>query len=461
MHILEGYPRDELIQTPEDELFETCMGILNLQERQRVRLFVRRDPFGRFVSCLVYVPRDSYNTELRVRMGEILKRALGGTDIEFTVQISDLMLARVHFIVRTAPGQIPEFDVAELEADLVEATRSWQDMLFRTLIEHYGEEKGNRLHQKYRMAFPAGYREYFTSRTAVYDIEHIERLDDEKSLEMLLYRPLEAPSGALRFKLYRRGEPIFLSKTLPMLENMGVEVVFEHPYQVQPEGEGAVWIHNFGLQHAAELEFAAEEIKGIFQDAFARVWLGDVENDAFNRLVLSAQLDWRESTLLRAYTRYLRQVSANFSESYIAATLEANAGIARRLVQLFHVRFDPHKRKGAEERANKLIEQINTAIDSVSSLDEDRILRRVLAAMQATLRTNYYQHLRKGVPKSYISFKFSPKEIPDMPAPKRLTRSLSTHREPKVCICAAARWRVAACAGRTDAKISAPRSSVC
>lgn len=418
MHILEGYPRDELIQTPEDELFETCMGILNLQERQRVRLFVRRDPFGRFVSCLVYVPRDSYNTELRVRMGEILKRALGGTDIEFTVQISDLMLARVHFIVRTAPGQIPEFDVAELEADLVEATRSWQDMLFRTLIEHYGEEKGNRLHQKYRMAFPAGYREYFTSRTAVYDIEHIERLDDEKSLEMLLYRPLEAPSGALRFKLYRRGEPIFLSKTLPMLENMGVEVVFEHPYQVQPEGEGAVWIHNFGLQHAAELEFAAEEIKGIFQDAFARVWLGDVENDAFNRLVLSAQLDWRESTLLRAYTRYLRQVSANFSESYIAATLEANAGIARRLVQLFHVRFDPHKRKGAEERANKLIEQINTAIDSVSSLDEDRILRRVLAAMQATLRTNYYQHLRKGVPKSYISFKFSPKEIPDMPAPK-------------------------------------------
>ncbi len=418
LHILEGYPRDELIQTPEDELYETCMGILNLQERQRVRLFVRRDPFGRFVSCLVYVPRDSYNTELRVRMSEILKRRFNGGDVEFTVQISDLMLARVHFIVRTAPGQVPEADVSEVEEELIEATRDWQDVLFRTLMEHYGEERGNRLFQKYRDAFPAGYREYFTPRSAVYDIDHIERLEDEQSLEMLLYRPLEAPGGALRFKLYRGGEPIFLSKTLPMLENMGVEVVFEHPYRIQAHGAGVVWIHNFGLLHGAELPFAAEEIKGIFQDAFARVWLGEMENDAFNRLVLSAQLDWRETTLLRAYTRYLRQVNASFSESYIAETLEANAAITQRLVQLFHLRFDPHKRKGNEERETKLVEQINAAIDSVSSLDEDRILRRTLAAIRATLRTNYYQHLRKGVPKPYISFKVDPQQIPDMPAPK-------------------------------------------
>ncbi|GAB4355319.1 MAG: NAD-glutamate dehydrogenase [Gammaproteobacteria bacterium] len=418
-HILESLPRDELLQMREDELFETCMGILHLQERQRVRLFLRRDPFDRFVSCLVYVPRDSYNTELRMRMCAILMKAFNGTDIDFTVQLSEQPLARVHFIVRTEPGSIPRYDARDVEMALVKATRSWQDDLLQSLLEHCGEERGNTLFQKYRHAFPAGYVEQFTPRTAVYDIEHMERLVDENALEMLLYRPPEAPAGALRFKLFRHGEPLFLSGTLPMLENMGVEVTFEHPYKIQAANSDVVWIHNFGLQHSPELQFATEAIKGIFQEAFERVWNGEMENDSFNRLVLAARLDWREVVLLRAYTRYLRQINASFSDTYIAATLEGNAAITRDLVELFHCRFDPRRHgAAADEQADSLAEKIVAQIDSVSSLDEDRILRRFLAAIEGTLRTNFYQMDEQGAVKSYLSFKFDPATIPDMPDPK-------------------------------------------
>jgi len=418
IHILENFPRDELFQMREEELYETAMGILHLQERQRVRLFVRQDPFDRFVSCMVYAPRDSYNTELRVRMCNLLLQAFNGSDIEFTVQISEMPLARVHFIVRTEPGAIPEYNVEEVETALVEVMRSWQDVLQKSLLDHCGEERGNNLFQKYREAFPAGYREYFSPRTAVYDIEHMERLQHERTLEMLLYRPPEAPTGSLRFKLFRHGESFYLSGTLPMLENMGVEVVFEHPYKIQAAGAEVVWIHNFGLQHNPDLEFATEEIKGIFQEAFARVWNGDMENDPFNRLVLGARLGWREVVLLRAYTKYLRQINASFSESYIATTLEGNAAIAQMLVQLFHARFDPKATKSSAAALESLVEKINVAIDSVSSLDEDRILRRMLAVIETTLRTNFYQMDAAGEAKPYLSFKFDPTGIPDMPDPK-------------------------------------------
>ncbi|MDP8972920.1 MAG: NAD-glutamate dehydrogenase, partial [Actinomycetota bacterium] len=224
MEILETYPRDELFQISEEELFEVAMGILHLQERQRVRLFVRRDTYQRFFSCLVYVPRDRYNTDIRQRMQEILQNALGGENAEFDVRLSESVLARLHFIIYTAPGHVPDYDVDEIEARLVEATRSWTDNLHDALIEQCGEERGNELFRAYREAFPPGYRDDYLARTAVIDIRRIEELSSENDLGMSLYHPLEAPEDFLRFRLYRLGAQISLSEVMPLLEDMGVEV---------------------------------------------------------------------------------------------------------------------------------------------------------------------------------------------------------------------------------------------
>ena len=236
IEILETYPRDELFQISQEELFEISMGILHLQERQRTRLFVRRDTYGRFFSCLVFVPRDHYNTVIRERMQDVLHRAFNGENTEFNVRLSESVLARLHFIIYTRSGEVPDQDVETIEERLVEATRSWKDNLYDALIEHFGEERGTELFRKYRDAFPAGYRDGFLPRTAVSDIERIEELGSEDDITMSLYHPIEEPENFLGFKLYRSGEQISLSGILPLLENMGVEVVDERPHRVEPAG---------------------------------------------------------------------------------------------------------------------------------------------------------------------------------------------------------------------------------
>ena len=419
VEIFETYPRDELFQTPVDELYEISTGILHLQERQRVRLFIRRDLYGRFFSCLVYVPRDRYDTTVRHRMQEILRRALGGSDVEFTVHLSESVLARLHFVVHTdaSSSEAPEYDVREIESRLVEASRSWPDNLYRALIERRGEERGVELFGLYRGAFPAGYREDFLVRTAVTDIGRIEELASEEDLGMGLYHPLESPEDFLRFKLFRRGEQVSLSEVLPLLENMGVEVVDQRPYRVEAEGRSPVWIYDFGLSYEAGGQFQTGEIQEIFQDAFARTWQGKVENDGFNRLVLGARLTWREISILRSYHRYLRQAGSAFSQSYVEETLADNPGVARSLVRLFQTRFDP-SRNGGEEEAERLQSEIEEALEAVTSLDEDRILRSFLTTIQATLRTNHYQTDEDGNPKGYLSFKLDPAKVPELPKPR-------------------------------------------
>ena len=350
MEILETYPRDELFQISEDELFEVTMGILHLQERQRVRLFVRRDTYGRFFSCLVYVPRDRYNTDVRRRMQDILQSALGGESAEYNVRLSESVLARIHFTVYTTPEDATDYDANEIEARLVEATRSWTDNLYDALIEQCGEERGTELFRKYREAFPPGYRDDYLARTAVIDVRRIEGLSSENDLGMSLYHPLEAPEDFLRFRLYRLGEQISLSEVMPLLEDMGVEVADQRPYKVEPAGGTPVWINDFGLVHEAQGELQTDQVKEIFQDAFARSWRGNVEDDGFNRLVLRARLTWREISVLRAYCKYLRQAGTTFSQRYMEETLAANPHIARLLIDLFKVRFDPERQGSLSRR---------------------------------------------------------------------------------------------------------------
>ncbi len=416
--ILERYPRDELFQIEPEELFAHAMGILRLGERQRTRLFVRCDPFARFVSCLIYVPRENYNTEQRQRMQAVLMEAFNGSASEFDVQFSESALARILIIVRTRESTIPPFDVRELEERLVRASRRWEDDLQQALIEHCGEERGMSLLQRYGRAFPAGYRESYPARVAVFDIEQMETLVDANSLAMSLYVPLEAPPGRLNFKIYRAGAPVALSHSLPMLERMGVKVIDERPSEIaRPDGH-RVWIHDFGLSHEGLEDLDIDRLRPLFQEAFLRVWCGEIENDDFNRLTLLAGLGWREVSLLRAYARHMKQAGFTFSQAYMEQTLATYPELARQLVTLFELRFDPGRARYRDAQGTKLLAQIDEALNNVANLDEDRILRQFLAMIQATLRTNYYQKGQDGRPKPYLSFKFDPNRIPNLPDPR-------------------------------------------
>ena len=418
LNILETYPRDELFQISEDELFENALAILQLQERRRVRLIVRREAFGRFVSCMVFVPRERFDTAVRERVQGLLLQTFKGENVDFDVHLSESVLARCYFIIHTPPGTPFEYDHAQLEAQIAAATRTWADELHTVLIETLGEETGNALFRRYERAFPTAYRDEFAPRVAARDIEDIEKIAAAGKQVLALYRPLDAPPRQLRFKLFAGGEPLALSDLLPVLENMGVRVVRERPFAIHPQGCDCLWIYDFILTHDSDSELTVESIKEIFEDCFARVWGGLAESDGYNRLVLRARLTWREISVLRAYARYLRQTGTTFSQSYMQQVLANNAPIARLLVELFHARFDVAQHDHAAVRRSTLAAKLQEALDAVESLDEDRILRNFLTVMQATTRTNYYQTGADGRPKDYISFKLDPALIPELPLPR-------------------------------------------
>ncbi len=420
VHILEAYPRDELFQISENELYETALGILHLQERQRIALFTRRDPFERFVSCLVYVPRDRYSTDLRLRIQDILARAYNGTVSAYFTHMTDAALSRLQVIIATKRGAIPDVDPEDIELRLVEAGRSWADQLQEALVEAKGEEQGFALLRRYVDAFPAGYRERFSAQLSVADIDKIEEALAGSGIAMNLYRPLESAAGELKLKLYSAGNQLPLSDVLPILEHMGFKVISESPYMVQPrESAREVWIHDFGMITADGREVELGNVREIFHEALARVWAGDMEDDGFNRLVLGAGLDWREVTILRAYCKYLRQAAIPFSQAYMEATLAGNPLIATALVKLFRTLFDPAG-SDVEKRAKATTNEIERALDGVANLDEDRILRRFLNVIQSTLRTNFFKGAKAGRPKPYLSFKLDSRAVDELPLPRPL-----------------------------------------
>src|SRR6266516_305470 len=417
--ILETYPRDELFQIAEDELFAIAIGILHIGERPQVRLFLRRDPYGRFLSCLVYLPRDRYNTENRLRIQRILQQQLHGVSVEHTAHVTESILARLHIIIYTDPDDVPAYDVRAIEKRMAEATRSWTDDLQAALLDQCGEEVGNRLFQRYRDAFPTAYRAEFPARAAVPDIMRMEHLAPGSGLTLSLYRPLEAPERSLRFKVLRCEQPMTLSDILPVLETLGVQVVDERPYEIRPGERPAVWMYDLGLIYTGEGELNTEHVKALFQDAFAQAWRDDIETDGFNRLVLRAQLSGREIAVLRAYSKYLRQAGSLFSQAYMEQSLTRHPQIARLLLDLFRTRFDPAALKNAQAEA-QLVEDIEHALDAVPSLDEDRILRSFLHLIRASLRTNFFQRGADQQPRPYLSFKLDPSLVPDLPLPRPL-----------------------------------------
>ncbi len=420
LNILETYPRDELFQADEETLGRIAREILHLQNRQRLRLFIRHDPFGRFAACLVFVPRDRYTTAVRERFEATLRQALNGTDVQFETRLGEDVLARILFVVRTpADPSRREIDVEALEAELREQSRTWSDRLASALVEALGEAEGHRLHQLYAKGIPAGYQEAVPPRSAVPDLKHVAALAGGTGpLALSLYRPMVPGSELLRLKLICADEKIPLATAMPILANMGLTVVDEQPYSFKDVHGRTFWLHDFGMAVTEGTAVAIEQVHDRFRRAFVAVWDGLVDNDGFNRLVLLAGLDARQVKVLRVYCRYLLQIRIPFSQSYIEDTLAHHPEIARTLVDLFSARFDPALEEDRAPRVDELAARITTLLDDVGVRDEDIIVRAYREVVLATLRTNAYQAARDGRPKAYVALKLDPSRIRLMPEPR-------------------------------------------
>ncbi len=419
-HILDAYPRDELFQSSAQELLETCTGILHLQERQRVKLFIRRETYGRFFSCIVFIPRDRYNTQIRERVQRVLMVALRGKTVTSSVVMTESVLARVHYIIHTTPWEFPKAQIPIIEKKIAATVRSWEDNLRDALKDKFGEEAGLRHFRRHSKAFPAAYREDVMPHDAAYDIAKMIALaPGSENLGLSLYRPAPFTKDKLRLKIFRREKVIPIFEVLPMLENMGLQVHSERPYRLEFNDGSILWVQDFEMGCGQLEVFEPKEVDEIFKDTFIRTWSGEMENDGFNRLVLRARLTSRQTTLLRACCKYLLQTDMPFSQAYMESALEANPSVAGLLVELFECRFDPdtpEKKRGPEESA--LSKKFRQSLNNVHSLDEDRILRSFFAMIKAMLRTNYYQLDEEGQNKPQLSIKLDPGGVPDLPEPR-------------------------------------------
>ncbi|WP_414155072.1 NAD-glutamate dehydrogenase [Pseudomonas sp. BNK-43-a] len=419
--VLEVLPRDDLFQTPIDELFNTVMSIVQIQERNKIRVFLRKDPYGRFCYCLAYVPREIYSTEVRQKIQQVLMERLKATDCEFWTFFSESVLARVQLILRVDPKNRIDIDPQQLENEVIQACRSWQDDFSALVVENFGEAQGTNILADFPKGFPAGYRERFAAHSAVVDMQHVLALSEAKPLAMSFYQPLtQLGERQLHCKLYHADTPLALSDVLPILENLGLRVLGEFPYRLRHANGREFWIHDFAFTYSEGLNLDLQQLNDTLQDAFIHIVKGDAENDAFNRLVLTAGLPWRDVALLRAYARYMKQIRLGFDLGYIASTLNNHTDIARELTRLFKTRFYLARKLGQDDlddKQQRLEQAILTALDDVQVLNEDRILRRYLDLIKATLRTNFYQPDAAGQSKSYFSFKFNPRLIPELPKP--------------------------------------------
>ena len=423
-HIIDNFPRDEMLLAEPEALAQTIFGILECQERRRLRIFIRPDSYGRFITALVYVPRERYNTELRLKMQQILQREFNGHSVEFNVLMSEQLLAQIQFTIHSRSVLESAWDAQQIEAQMTAAMLSWHDNLHLVLVEKLGEAGGNALARRFQQALPAAYREDVSPRAAVADLQRLDALTDARTnsgpLSTRLYRPM-ADFDALHFRVLGRGELMALSDILPILEQIGVKVLSASPYPIRPQDGAPCWVLDFRIASERGLDANDSHFREQFQQTFVRAYHGEIDSDGFNALVIAAGLGWRPVTLLRAMSKYLLQLGLPFSQSYMQQTLLNNSTITAQLVQLFELRFDPARQteQGTDAATQAaLLAQIEQSLEQVANLDEDRILRHFLSLIQAMLRTNYYQQDSDGEAKAYLAFKFAPEQIPAAPMPR-------------------------------------------
>jgi glutamate dehydrogenase len=419
--ILHLLPRDELFQSSENELYRTVMGIRALRDRHQLKLFLRRDRYGRFYSCMIYLPRDRYSRELRDRIGTELMTIFGGLAVDRYVDFLRGSMARARYIVRTPPGTQVALTEQQIESRLIAATRSWREQLRELLNRQIGDASADVL-ANYADAFPAAYTDMVSPEDAESDVEALLKLDEKQTLlPRLIFDDADQPKRATRLKLYVRQTSLTLSDALPTLENFGLRVVRQDPTQIVPRSGPALWIQEFVID-APESDLAADRQKTYFEEALRRCFAGDVENDGLNRLVLAAGLNFREVACVRALAKYVNQIGLPYGRADIEQHIAGHALLARLIVELFQTRFDPRFDPALagerSERESSLSEQIQAALDQVSGLDADRVLRTLLSVVQAALRTNFYQQTSHGDWKPYISIKLDPARIPELPMPR-------------------------------------------
>ncbi len=419
--IMENLPRDDCFQADVEELYDMVTGIFQLHERRLTKLFLRRDIYNRYVSCLVYMPRENFNTEIRMSIQEVLLNAFGGTSATFNILFSDSVLCRLHIVVKIDPTKPFKIDINKIEKKIVAISSSWLDGLREQILNVFGEVNSKTITDKYAKAFPSSFRERFTPEEAILDIKKIERLSVSNNLEISFYNLKDKQDKAIGLKLFQLEQPISLSDTLPILENFGFKVVSEESYEVKLSNlsqslnsKTSIWVSDFSIAFYHDSNLKIAEIEKTFHEAFSEIWKGNAENDNFNKLLLKADLTWREISVLRAYAKYLRQISFPFSSQYIGEALANNHQIAKSIFQFFDAYFDPKKARKNQAIIKDLMAQIKGKLEGVSSIDEERVLGKFLSLIEATVRTNYYQN------ELYISFKFSCKNIPELPLPQPL-----------------------------------------
>ncbi len=421
MHVINTLPRDDLFQASVEELYPIVYGISQLQDSKSLRLFSRVDHYQRFVSCLVYIPRDKFNTELRIKVQKVLEAAYGGTSSGFTTEFNESEHARVHVHVRTVPGEVNTVDNSDLEVELSALMESWQDNYQQVMLDNVGEQQANALQRRFLNYIPAAYQERFDARTAVEDTKRLAGLNDESPMLWHLYKSTGDASNQLHLKLYGRQQPVILSKVLPVLENFGVSVISAQTYEFDLP-EQSIWMQEYelNLEHVDTIDMRV--VRAQFEDSLKEIWAGRVESDSFNELILTTKLDTYEVVILRALSSYMRQARAPFSSAYVQQTLVKYSAISVALVSLFDARMNPkydeHDSSIRTEKVTEIQQQLTAALVEVDSLDEDRILRWYLDLINAMIRTNFYQTDSDGQRKDRLSFKFLAADIPNLPKPK-------------------------------------------
>jgi glutamate dehydrogenase len=417
--ILEDFPRDELLQSTEAELFEAAMGIALLAVQPKVRLFMRKDQFERFISCIIFIPRERMSTELRLKMEKILSKELNGSVVNQYTQITESHLARLQVVIQTEPGAIPKYSEAKIEELLATAARQWSDDLQEEMYYRFGEESGEVYFSKYKNAFSLSYQNRFSIEDAYYDILQIEKVIKTDQVGFDIYESLEGTEEIFEFKVYTPKDQIALSKIMPILENMGLTTLDEHTYLVQSQSLSAsIWIHRFRFMVSGLKKPKLSTIKKNFEEAVRKTWLGLIQSDALNKLILHASLNWRDVSVVRAYVKYLQQSGFTYSQAYIQEALCHHYGLVKTLIELFYTRFDVNFKEDRAEAQQDLIAEIERVLSKVSNLQEDRVIRGVLDLILATNRTNYFQKNADGNNKDYISFKLNSAAISWLPKPR-------------------------------------------
>ena len=422
-HILETLPRDELFQVDEDTLFNMAMGILHLNIRPKPRAFIRKDKFERYISALIFVPKDLYDSALREKVEALLCKAYSGEISSRYAKLTNERIARWHFIIRTKPEHVLNPETSEINRQLVEVAQRWTDYLQEVLSDRHGEAQGTRLFQKYSKSFSSAYKEKFDPRFAVIDIDKIEQLPAKDNIQFNFYRIAEDPDNMIRLKVYTSHQTIALSDCLPMLENLGLKVLEEFALKVRTLEKGERirhTIHDFRLEDATGQAFDLHGLKDRLETTLRQTWLGSIDNDGFNKLILRAGLDHRQTLIIRAYSKYLRQLRISYSETYMQDTLTQHSKITNLLASIFEMSFGLHISDKIDRNAAtaKMVESVKSLLKKVDSLDEDRMLRSYLNVITSSLRTNFYQLDEDGNPKKYLSIKIQSRNVHEAPKPR-------------------------------------------